>query len=75
MDIYESVRDVHNWKELGLYLKVPFHTLQEIKVDEQCLSDRKMAVLNYWIKNCTANKQTLAAALKKMGEKLQGRRK
>ena len=71
-DIYDSVRGVREWKELGLYLGVPFPTLLDIEGDKQRLSDRKMAVLSYWVKNLVANKEMLAAALKKMGEKLQG---
>ena len=73
MDLFESLRDLRHWKTLGLYLGVPFPTLEKIELDKQGVDNRKMAMLYRWLSSGTANKETLLGALRKMGERLQGR--
>ena len=73
VDIFDSVRDLQDWKKFGLYLGVPYYALQKIELDEQGVDNCKMAMLYHWVCNCAATKERLAAALKKMGAKLQTR--
>ena len=67
------MRDLRDWKKLGLYLGVPYPTLNTIEVDNQGVDNRTMAMLYHWVCNSTASKERLVAALKRMGEKQQGR--
>ena len=73
MDLFESLSDLRDWKKLGLFLRVPFPTLEKIELDKQGVDNCKMAMLYNWLCSGTANKETLLVALRKMGEKLQGR--
>ena len=34
LDIFDSMRDLRDWKKLGLYLGVPYPTLDTIEVSE-----------------------------------------
>ena len=73
MDLFDSLNDLRDWKKLGLFLGVPFHTLEKIELDKQGVDNRKMAMLHHWLCSSTANKHTLLEALRKMGESLQKR--
>ena len=73
MDLFESLRDLRDWKKLGLFLGVPYPTLEKIELDKQGVDNRKMTMLYNWLCSGTANKETLLVALRKTGEKLQGR--
>ena len=73
MHLFESLRDLRDWKKLGLFLGIPYPTLEKIELDKQGVDNRKMAMLYHWLCSGTANKETLLLALRKMGEKLQGR--
>ena len=72
-DLFESLRDLRDWKKLGVFLKIPFPTLEKIELDKQGVDNRKMAMFYHWLSSGTANKDTLVVALSKMGESLQGR--
>ena len=72
-DLLESLRDLRDWKKLGVFLGVPFPTLEKIELDEQGVENRKMGMFYHWLCSGTANKETLLVALRKMGENLQGR--
>ena len=73
VDLFESVHDLRDWKKLGLFLGVPFPTLEKIELDRQGVDNRKMAMLYHWLCSGTANKEKLLVALRKIGEGLQGR--
>ena len=73
VDVFDSLRDLRDWKKLGLFLGVPFPTLEKIELDKQGVDNRKMAMLHHWLCSGTANRQTLLEAMKKTGENLQGR--
>ena len=73
MDLFESLHDLRDWKKLGLFLGVPYPTLEKIELDKQGVDNRKMAMLYHWLCSGTANKEMLLVALRKMGERLQGR--
>ena len=73
MDLFESLRDLRDWKTLGLFLGVPFPTLEKIELDKQGVDNRKMTMLYHWLCSGVADKQTLLNALRKMGESLQGK--
>ena len=72
-DLFESLRDLRDWKKLGMFLGVPFPTLEKIELDKQGVDNRKMAMFHHWLCSGTANKKTLLVALRKMGESMQGR--
>ena len=73
VDLFDSLHDLRDWKKLGLFLGVPFHTLEKIELDKQGVDNRKMAMLHHWLCSSTANKHTLLEAVRKMGESLQKR--
>ena len=70
MNLFESANDFRDWKKLGLFLGVPFPTLEKIELDKQGVDNCKMAMLYHWLCSGTATKETLLAALRKMGERL-----
>ena len=59
--------------KLGMFLGIPFPTLEKIELDKQGVDNRKMAMLYHWLSSGRASKKALLIALRKMGESLQGR--
>ena len=70
MDIvFELLEDLTKWKILGLKLGLPFPTLNKIECDNQGVDNCKMAMLHEWLVKGGATRQSLASALRRMGEK------
>ena len=68
VDVFELVGDLREWKILGLRLGLSFPTLEKIESDKQGVDNCKMAMLHEWLAKGGATRQSLASALRRMGE-------
>ena len=68
LDLVHELREVVGWYDLGLYLSVPRHVLETIKVDYQSNDERKKAVFCWWLNNTLDKKwSAVVLALSKSG--------
>ena len=54
---FECLHDLYDWKTLGLYLGISYPMLQAIEMDHRRVSDCRMAMLQHWLCNGTADSQ------------------
>ena len=65
-DLVQCFHDLCDWMKLGVFLGIPYPTLEKIEVDKQGVDNRKMAMFHLWLSSGSANKKTLLTALSKM---------
>ena len=68
VDVFELLGDLREWKILGLRLGLPFPTLEKIEHDKRGMENCKMAMFHEWLVKGGASRQSLASALRRMGE-------
>ena len=69
LNLLKWTEKITDWKNLGLYLKVPAEKLETIEQNRGDVKHCKYEVLNYWINNePTASWETLADTIESMGE-------
>ena len=61
---FESLSLVHQWKRIGMRLKLTYSELRIIRNEETGENDRLAAMLYKWLRSDRATKETLVAALK-----------
>ena len=66
--MFELLEDLTKWKILGLKLGLPYPVLNKIGCDNEGTDDCKMAMLHEWLAKGGATQQSLASALRRMGE-------
>ena len=63
-----ALREVLHWIELGLQLKVPLYRLREIEVEKPTVRERRLEILDCWLKGGNEHSKTfLKRALEMMG--------
>ena len=62
-----ALREVFDWFELGIQLQVPRYRLREIEAEKPTVSERRLEMLDYWLKGDNEHsKNFLKRALEKM---------
>ena len=65
-DLVLSLHDLCDWMKLGVFLGIPYPTLEKIELDKQGVDNRKMTMFHLWLSSGSANKEALLTALNKM---------
>ena len=62
--ILTAIREVYKWEQLGTYLSIKHHKLEEIKRENFFQIDAcRIAMVNHWIETNTATCDKLISAL------------
>ena len=65
-DLVQCFDDLHDWMKLGVFLRIPYPTLDEIELNKHGVDNRKIAMFHHWLNSGSANKESLLIALRKM---------